>query len=88
MSDNPVGKDGAARVLARMKKEYKVWRRANVENIERFKKKWYDGHSFVNMWVEGNRIPNTAYFTGHVLAFSLVANLLLLGIVIGVTVGG
>lgn len=76
MSDQPIGKDGGERVLARFKREFKIWRRHVEPNIADFKSK-PSGHNFVDMFVEGCREVRAAYFNGHVIAWSLMLNVLL-----------
>ncbi len=74
MSDKPQGKDGFIRVLARFKQEFKIWRRAVKPHLERLKNP-LDGHAFVNLWVEGCRVTEAAYFNGHVIAWSFYFHL-------------
>lgn len=72
------GKDGIERVVARMEYEAKVWARGNEKAINRWKKKWWkDPHAWTNIWVEGNRVPGTGYFTGHLMVYSLTLNIIL-----------
>ncbi|GEM_PF-4257059 len=77
MSDQPRGKDGFARVRARIKQEYKIWRRAVQPFIDRWKRAPWSGHAFTNIWTEGARVARAAYFNGHLITYSLVLNLVL-----------
>lgn len=71
-------KDGVERVLSRMKYEAGVWARGNKKAIDRWKKNWYkDPHAWTNIWVEGNRVPGTGYFTGHLMVYSITLNIIL-----------
>ena len=85
MSDNPKGKDGAARVFARIKQEYGIWKELNAEHIARWKKKPWSGHALVNIFVEGCRFPEAGYFNGHIMVYSFTLNLILAGLLISGT---
>lgn len=76
MSDNPTGKDGAARVFARFKQEMKIWRSYVALDIERWVRCPWDLHAFTNIWVEGCREIRAAYFNGHVITWLIGTNLI------------
>ena len=82
MSDNPKGKDGLERLLARMKQEYKIWRSYVQLDTERWASKPWDMHAFTNIWVEGCREIRAAYFNGHLITWLIVTNLIALALLI------
>jgi len=85
MSDEPAGKDGVYRVIARMKQERKVIRRSQEEHWIRFKAA-PDSHSLVNLPVEYERVPGAAYYRGHMLFYYFVLNLISTGMLIAYSV--
>lgn len=76
MSDNPIGKDGIARVVARFKREFGVWRRWSAPHLSRWVRAPWDMHAFTNIWVEGCREVRAAYFNGHLITWLIGTNLI------------
>lgn len=74
-------KDGLEKDLDKMGKEWIKLKAEMKPHWIRFFKKPYDGHSFVNLFVESRRI--SPYFTGHIDSFLypiLIALCIYLGI--------
>lgn len=71
MSDNPKGKDGVARLFARMKLEYK--------EIRRVLKEQKGSHDpYTNFFVESCR--HGPYLVGHILAWTVP--LIIIGLIL------
>lgn len=82
MSDQPIGKDGLARVLARTKLERKLIKRGMVEHNQRVIKEPFNTHAGMNVFVEYERVPNAAYYRGHMLYLYFAINLITTGLLI------
>ena len=82
VSDKTEGKDGLVRVIARIKKESKVWRRVVDPHLARWRDNLLDSHAFVNVWTEGARVKAAAYFNGHLISLLFFTNALTLGLLV------
>lgn len=64
MSDNPKGKEGLARNIAKFRMEAKHLRRFMGPHWSRWIRRPWDVHAYVNLWVESCRL--VPYLMGHI----------------------
>jgi hypothetical protein len=88
MSDQPKGKNGLSRVLARCRFEWKTYQRDVTLGVyEEWRWEPWNSHHFVDVFVESERVPEAAYLRGHfwflVVLLSGLSNVALLGLWLG-----
>ena len=77
MSDNPEGKDGLARDIAKLKAGYGPWRTAMSPHFKRWLKRPLP-HETTNLCTESGRAD--PYFNGHIMVIYLYSSIVAMGL--------